>query len=109
MTAPADLARAYYDALDEHAYDDLEALLAPEFVQHRPDRTLEGRDAFVRFMREERPATDTRHEIRDVVADGDTVAVRGRLLDSEGEAMLSFADVFECEDDEIRRLETYTR
>jgi hypothetical protein len=64
---PADAratARAYYAAVDDGDYDRLRSLLAPEFVQDREDRTLDGREAFVRFMREERPETATTHEIR---------------------------------------------
>jgi len=60
---PAALARAYYDALDAGEYDRLASLLAPEFVQRRPDRTFEGRDRFVAFMRDERPNTDTTHAV----------------------------------------------
>jgi len=60
---PARLVRAYYDALDTGDYDRLATLLAPEFVQRRPDRTFEGRGRFVAFMRDERPMTDTSHAV----------------------------------------------
>lgn len=103
------LARRYYDALDAGAYDDLETLLAPSFVQRRPDRTFEGRDAFVRFMRDERPMTDTTHELDDVFGTDDRVAARGRLLDGDGDHLFEFADHFLLEGCRIARLETYTR
>jgi hypothetical protein len=61
--AAAARAREYYRTLDEHDYERLRALLAPEFVQERPDATLEGRERFVRFMRDERPRTDTSHAV----------------------------------------------
>lgn len=112
-----ELVRRYYDALDDHAYDALTDLLAPGFVQRRPDRRFEDRTAFVRFMREERPATDTSHEIVEVVVDrtteapttGSLVAVRGRLLDGDGALLFEFADHFEIKSGSIVRLETYTR
>lgn len=103
------LVRRYYDALDGHEYDALESLLAREFVQRRPDRTFENRRAFVRFVREERPLTDTTHELVDVIADGDRAAVSGRLLDSEDELLFEFADLFTTSNGRIDRLETYTR
>jgi ketosteroid isomerase-like protein len=114
-------ARTYYRTIDEGAYDDLEALLAPDFVHERPDRTLEGRDRFVRFMREERPRTDTTHAVdavfreqqadagrgADSPGDGEA-AVRGRLR-GDGEDLFGFVDVFSVSDGDVARLRTYTR
>jgi ketosteroid isomerase-like protein len=102
------LVRRYYDALDDHDYDALEAVLRPEFVQQRPDRTFEDREAFVRFMAEERPSLDTRHELESPIADGDRIAVRGRVVEGET-ALFEFADFFEIEGGQIYRLETYSR
>jgi ketosteroid isomerase-like protein len=104
---PAALARAYYDALDAGEYDRLASLLAPDFVQRRPDRTFEGRDRFVAFMRDERPNTDTTHAIERVYPAGPGVAVRGRLLDADGEELFAFVDVFSVEDGMLTALETY--
>ncbi|ELY53633.1 nuclear transport factor 2 family protein [Natronolimnohabitans innermongolicus] len=114
----AALVRRYYDALDSHEYDALEDVLAPEFVQRRPDRTFESRDAFVRFMREERPNPDTSHELEAVIAEGECVAVRGRVCD-DGARLFDFADFFELDrkragagdgdDGRIVELETYSR
>ncbi|MFC4249736.1 nuclear transport factor 2 family protein [Natribaculum luteum] len=101
--------RRYYDALDTHAYDALESVLAPDFVQRRPDRTFESRASFVEFMRDSRPQTDTRHELREVITDENRVVVCGRLRDAEGDELFAFADVFELEDGRIAGLETYTR
>lgn len=102
-------AREYYRALDSHAYDVLTDLLDPGFTHHRPDRTLESREAFVGFMREDRPMKDTSHEIRAVCETDEGVAVRGRLLDSEGEALFGFVDVFEFSSEGIAAIYTYTR
>jgi ketosteroid isomerase-like protein len=101
----------YYEALDEHAYDRLETLLDPEFVHERPDRTLDGRERFVAFMRDERPQTETTHELDAVLEDGDTVAVEGRLLEASGDLLFMFADFHEIDSgtDRIQRLRTYTR
>jgi len=109
MDSPEELVRAYYDALDEHAYDDLEGLLDPEFTQERPDRTFEGSEAFVAFMRDDRPQTDTTHELERVFVEGSRVAVQGRLLGADGEALFRFADVHAVEDGRIVHLQTYTQ
>jgi len=103
-------ARAYYDCLDSGDYERLAEVLAPGFVQVRPDLTLEGRERFVRFMREERPRTDTRHPIDGVYegVDGDEVVVRGRLETLDGEELAAFVDVFGFADGDIARLRTYT-
>lgn len=103
------VARAYYDALDEGDYDRLAELLAPEFTQRRPDRTFEGPDRFVQFMREERPQTDTSHPIDAVYERADGVAVEGRLLASDGSRIATFVDVFSFEAERITGIRTYTR
>ena len=103
------LARAYYEALDAGDYDRLASLLDPAFVQRRPDRTFEGRDRFVAFMRDERPMTDTTHAVDAVYPRGPGVAVRGRLLDSDGEVLFAFVDVFAVESGRLATLETYTK
>ncbi|NGM68157.1 nuclear transport factor 2 family protein [Natronolimnobius sp. AArcel1] len=108
----AGLVRQYYDALDGHEYEALESILAPAFVQHRPDRTFEDRASFIAFMRTERPNPNTRHELDAVVADADTelVAARGTVVDAETNEMLfEFADFFSITDGQIVRLETYSR
>ena len=104
---PVALARAYYAALDAGEYDRLRALLSPDFVQRRPDRTFEGRDRFVAFMRDERPNTDTTHAVERVYPAGPGVAVRGRLLDADGEELFAFVDAFAVEDGRVTALETY--
>ncbi|RQG96486.1 nuclear transport factor 2 family protein [Natrarchaeobius chitinivorans] len=103
-----DIVERYYDALDEHEYDALEELLAPGFVQRRPDRTFADRDSFVEFMREDRPNPDTTHELVSIVDGGETVAARGRVLESRTQ-LFEFADFFELEDGRIVELETYSR
>jgi ketosteroid isomerase-like protein len=112
VTAPsaADLealARAYYDALDAGEYERLRGLLHPDFVQHRPDRTFESRDRFVAFMRDERPMTDTTHVVEAVYPVGPGVAVRGHLLDADGDEVFAFVDVFDAADGRFTALETY--
>ncbi|ELY92702.1 hypothetical protein C483_07037 [Natrialba hulunbeirensis JCM 10989] len=129
------LVRRYYDALDAHDYDALETVLAPAFTQRRPDRTFDGRAAFIEFMREERPNPETTHELELVLADHDareheseleseadsnlsadeftapvTVAARGRVCDESGE-LFEFADFFTVDREQGRlvRLETYSR
>lgn len=100
--------KSYYRAIDEGRYDDFSNLLAPDFVHERPDRTLDGRETFVRFMRDERPLTETTHEIDAVYSDENEVAVRGRLLDSKGERLFGFVDIHTVEDGSITYIHTYT-
>jgi ketosteroid isomerase-like protein len=111
--SPAETARAYYRALDGNDYELLADLLAPDFSHVRPDVTLEGRERFVRFVREERPMVDTSHPIDGVYARTDTdgsreVAVRGRLLDPDGDLVTRFVDVFAFEDGDVVRIRTFT-
>ncbi|NHN60329.1 MULTISPECIES: nuclear transport factor 2 family protein [Halorussus] len=122
MTEATDLARAYYEAIDAGDYDRFADLLAPDVVHERPDRTIEGRETLVRFMRDDRPNKNTAHDVEavyrgdrsaagdadgsanagsagdtDGVSDADEVAVRGRLRDAEGSPMFAFVDVFDVE------------
>ncbi|WP_340098368.1 nuclear transport factor 2 family protein [Salinibaculum salinum] len=108
--SPQAVARTYYRALDEGDYDLLTELLTPEFVHERPDMTHEGRNQFVTFMREKRPMTDTSHPIDGVYqqVDGGEVIVRGRLLDSDGDTITRFIDVFSFEGEKIERIRTFT-
>jgi ketosteroid isomerase-like protein len=122
MEERADAARTYYRAIDAGEYDRLERVLASGFVHDRPDRTLSGVDRFVRFMREERPMTDTVHAVDALYhggsgeerrrdggeADDWEVAVRGRLR-RDDEDLFGFVDVFAFEGAEIALLRTYTR
>ncbi len=104
---PEALAREYYRAIDEDDYDALASVLAPDFVQDRGDITLEGRDRFVAFMRDERPVTDTEHVIETVYTGPTGAAVRGRLLRPSGEEWFEFIDVFDAAE-KLRRLVTFT-
>jgi len=108
-TGRLDRASAYYRSIDGDDYDLLAAILTESFVHDRPDRTIEGRERFVRFMREERPQTDTTHPIDGIYRDDDGVAVQGRLLDADGDRIVGFVDVFSFEGDLVDRIETYTR
>lgn len=110
-TAAAETARAYYEAIDAGDYEAFADLLAPEVVHERPDRTIEGRETLVGFMREDRPNRDTSHEVLRIFAgekeDGE-VAVEGRLLDSSGDEMFEFVDAFSLKDGRIAEIRTYT-
>jgi ketosteroid isomerase-like protein len=105
---PATLATRYYETIDAGEYDELRALLAPSFTHYRPDQTIEDRDAFVAFMREERPDPETTHELAAVYEGDDGVAVRGRLLRADGSKWFGFVDAFVVADGELRECRTYT-
>lgn len=128
MSDASETARAYYRSLDEHDYDRLRDLLAPAVVHRRPDRTFEGRETLVSFMRDGRPDTDTAHEIDavyveggeaserapsggdEITGDGGTeVAVRGRLLRGDDGPLFAFVDVFTVASGRIEAIETFTR
>jgi ketosteroid isomerase-like protein len=108
-TGAIETARAYYEALDAGDYDRFADLLASGVVHERPDRTIEGRDALVGFMRDDRPQKGTSHEVRDVYESSDGAAAEGRLRDADGNLLFEFADAFEFEDGRIVRVRTYTR
>jgi len=105
----ATLAERYYRALDDGDDGAVGDLLAPDFVHRRPDRTIEGRDAFVAFMRDGRPETDTTHEVTAIFEGPDGAAVRGRLLHADGTEWFAFVDAFATADGRIERITTYTR
>ncbi len=100
--------KSYYRTIDEGRYDDLSNLLTPAFVHKRPDRTLDGRETFIGFMRDERPLTETTHEIDAVYSDENEVAVRGRLLDADDGRLFGFVDIHTVEDGSITHIHTYT-
>jgi len=107
MDSPA-IVTEYYRCLDEHEYETLKSVLAADFMQYRPDRTFEDRTAFISFMRDDRPLTNTRHRIETVKQAPESIAVYGRLLDSNEEEVLSFIDVFEIsEEGTITNLRTH--
>lgn len=107
-----DLVECYYRSLDRGAYADLEAILAADFTHHRPDRTIRGREAFVQFMRDDRPRHDTVHRIEStfLAEEGSGhVAAEGRLLSEAGERLFAFVDVFDVDAGTLRSIRTYTR
>ncbi|MFB6118238.1 nuclear transport factor 2 family protein [Halosegnis sp.] len=103
-----DRARAYYEAIDDGEYDRLRGLLADGFCHERSDLTLEGPDEFVRFMRDERPETDTSHVVETVYTADGGVAVEGELRRADGSVWFRFVDVFAFADGRLAGLRTYT-
>ena len=102
------LVSEYYRCLDDDEYETLRSILHPEFVQHRPDRTFEGRAAFVEFMRSERPQTDTTHRVDTLLESAASLAASGRLFDAEGNELFAFIDVFWFDDGQILAVDTYS-
>jgi ketosteroid isomerase-like protein len=101
--------RDYYRALDEHAYEALDEVLAPEFVHDRPDRTFGGREAFVQFVRDERPMKDTTHQIDATYDNEEGVVAHGRLLDADGTRLFQFVDIFEFAGARATKVTTFAR
>ena len=107
MSDPETVARAYYEAIDDGRYEDLRDLLGADFLHDRPDRDIEGPEALVQFMREERPLTETTHEIDGCYRNDESVAIQGRL-EHDGEILFRFLDNHAIEDRRITHLRTYT-
>lgn len=108
---PKAVARRYYDLVDAGENEELVALFTEDVVYERPGQDrIEGEDALRRFYEEERPLSDGEHELHSVVAEGDTVAVRGTFRGKQGgeTVELGFADFHEFEDGEIARRYTFT-
>jgi ketosteroid isomerase-like protein len=110
--ADPDAVRAYYDYVDAEDYESLFGLFADDVVYERPGQpAIEGMDDFRAFYEEGRPLEDGSHEVHDVVADGDMVAVRGSFSGVQGgdEVSFGFADFHEFGDDgRIVRRYTFT-
>ena len=102
------LVAEYYRCLDDDEYETLQSILHPEFVQHRPDRSFDGRAAFVEFMQNDRPETDTTHRVDTLLESTASLAAYGRLFDSEGSELFEFIDVFQFDDGRIRAVDTYS-
>jgi ketosteroid isomerase-like protein len=102
------LVEEYYRCLDDDEYETLRSILHPEFIQQRPDRSFESREAFVEFMRTERPQTDTTHRVDTLLESADGLAASGRLFDAEGSELFEFIDVFWFEDGQIRAVDTFS-
>ena len=103
--------RQYYELVDEGAYDELVELFAEDVRYERPGQAaIEGRDALRKFYEEGRPLEDGSHELESVVADGATVAVRGRFTGrQDGESVaFAWADFHEFDGDHIARRYTFT-
>lgn len=101
------IAREYYRALDTDSYAALTDLLAPGFVHVRPDRTFDGVDQFIRFMRDDRPITGTTHDISNMYYGAEGVAAIGALTRND-RTLMRFVDVFAINTDGITAIETYT-
>jgi ketosteroid isomerase-like protein len=105
-----DLVRQYYRLIDDGEYDSLTDVLTETIVHHRPDMTIEGREAFVEFMARDRPDRETEHAVESLYEerDGTKVAAEGRLCSADGRVWFRFVDTFEIGDDGIEAIRTHT-
>jgi ketosteroid isomerase-like protein len=110
--ADPEAARAYYDRIDAEEYDAVFSLFADDVSYSRPGQSdLDGMAELREFYLEDRPLEDGTHELHEVVAEGDTVAVRGRFTGKQGDEEVSFgfADFHRFDDDgDITERWTYT-
>ncbi|WP_137283594.1 nuclear transport factor 2 family protein [Halorussus salinisoli] len=111
-TANPENVRTYYDYIDAEDYESVFSLFAADVTYERPGQSnLSGMAEFREFYLEDRPLEEGNHEIHDVTADGDTVAVRGEFTgvqDGE-EVSFGFADFHRFDEDgQITERWTYT-
>lgn len=111
-TADTDAIRRYYDHIDAGDLEAVFELFADDVTYHRPgSELLDGIAEFRQFYREDRPLSDGTHTVDAIVADDNTVAVRGRFEGvQDGERVsFGFADVHRFDDDgQVTERWTYT-
>lgn len=91
MEGNAQRVREYYKCIDAEDYESVFALFADDVTYERPGQSnLSGMAEFREFYLEDRPLEDGTHEVHDVVADGDTVAVRGEFTGTQDGEQVSF-------------------
>ncbi|GAB3666451.1 nuclear transport factor 2 family protein [Halopiger thermotolerans] len=110
-TDPETVVRDYYEYVDAGRYDALVDLFADDIRYERPGQgAITGREELREFYLDGRPLEEGSHEVRDVVVEGDTVAVRGSFSGIQGDENVEFdfADFHEFEDGTIARRYTFT-
>lgn len=111
-SADPELVRKYYERIDAEDYESVFELFAEDVTYERPGQSnLSGMEQFRAFYLEERPLSDGKHEIHHLLADGDTVAVRGQFTGAQDdeEVTFEFADFHEFDDEgQISKRWTYT-
>ncbi|GGL31162.1 hypothetical protein GCM10009037_13620 [Halarchaeum grantii] len=110
--ADPEAARRYYELVDDEDYDGLVGLFSPDVVYERPGQPpIEGLSELRAFYETGRPLSEGEHTVHTVVAEGDTVAVRGSFEGvQDGERVaFGFADFHEFDDEGfIIHRHTYT-
>lgn len=107
------MVRKYYELVDAGRYDDLVELFTEDVRYERPGQgAIEGREALRAFYEDERPLEEGSHEVRDLVVDGDAIAVHGSFAGRQAgeDVTFGFADFHELNDDgdAIARRYTFT-
>lgn len=96
MTTNSTVIRSYYEYVDDEAYEDLFALFADDIVYERPGQDdIQGMDTFRRFYLEERPIDEGNHTVHNIIAEDDTIAVRGTFsgVQDGTQVEFGFADI----------------
>jgi ketosteroid isomerase-like protein len=113
MSGPSEnLARRYYELVDNGDVEGLVALFDPDAVYNRPGyEPLRGRDHLRRFYLEQRVIREGKHSLDLVVVSGSDVAVRGSfhgVLHTGNAVDAQFADFFRINsDDTFSRRDTF--
>lgn len=113
------LVRRFVEASNERSWDELDRMVAPEFVRHSqatPDVQVENREQFMVFLRQDAATfPDSRVTIERLVAEGDLVAFSATYSGTQEAAMgpfppsgkrmeVDFAGIFRIEDGMLAEL-----
>ncbi len=82
-----DLIRAFVDAINDHSWEKLDELVAPDFVRDNYAASTPGigsREELKAFLQQELETfPDASEQIEDMIAEGDKVAVRQRFYGTQ--------------------------
>lgn len=106
------LVDAYFQALDDEEYSQLDSAFTEDVTYQLPDETINGRDELMAYFRERREPTNTTHEVTRRIHDDGGSAVEGYVTGEmpDGSAFEGrFADVFafDSEAEQIAELVVY--
>ena len=107
----AQLTRRYYDLVDSGDHETMLTLFADDVIYERGGtEPIRGIEAMRRFYAGERIIAQGRHELDQILVQGDWVVVRGRFngrLKDGQEVAVRFADFHQVRDGRIQRRYTY--
>ena len=109
-----ELANNYFEAIDNEAYDDLQAVFSNDVVYKFPGQeSIRGVENVLAFFKEKRPTKELVHEVTRWVHDEDVTVIEGVATGtgSRDSTEAYFCDVvaFDEQEDRITELAVYSR